>query len=187
IQIPAYEHAIQVYGIQETEWMLCLDVNERLDVKQGSLLNLVKNHHEAAGLVLGVDCFDASIGDEIPPHELVIQSHHLTALEDNPQIHIEKTVFKPEKYQAFTWAPYRYLYKNHAKPVSISKREMRINRYLHRHEINFGKRKANIELDTGTIDDSTVQELLNEGYTIEEQGDSITKFVPDLLKLLKKI
>ena len=186
-QVTAYENAIKVAGLNDTKWMVFLDVDEFLVPPTGSkLTTILENYDEYPGVTLCSDFFDASKIGTLPKRKLVIETVELTgAPVQNPQKAVEKTIVKPDLCTAFVWPPYKCLFKEDQKAAKLSKRVMRINRYVYRYKNYlelYRKIKNKLNVDNRMLPDNVTQELLDVGYEIEDQERVIYRFLPELRK-----
>lgn len=104
----------------------------------------------------------------------------------NIQKVVEKTIFRPSLCTSFTWPPYKCLFKEDQTPIKISKKEMCINHYINRNNIEalFGKRKERLSIDSYFLTEKECLHFLEEGFEIEDQECSIHRFIPELLRAL---
>lgn len=184
-QLPAYENAIKYYAVNDSEWLLFLDVDEFIvPVNAGSVNEVLANYSEYPGLELTSDFFDAS-NRELPKRELLIANVELTERPaQNIMKSIEKTIFKPACNTSFTWPPYKCNFKDDKSARRLSKAELRINKYVNRNqgELNFGKIKEKLRVDSRSLTDNEKTELLEIGYQIEDKERVINRFEPGLRK-----
>jgi len=181
-QTSAYENAVQLRE-KETKWLIFLDVDEFLTpVNDDSFYKILEQYDEYPGVVLQTEFFDASIQDMPPKKNLVIQSLEMTQdPKTNIQKSVEKTIFKPDLCESFTWPPYKCVFKKKQKALKLDDHAIRINQYTNRNKgsLNSQKRKNKIsQIPTG----ANKKALLEAGYEIEDQECLIQRFVPDLLK-----
>lgn len=185
-QVPAYENAIKLFAEKESEWLVFLDVDEFLvPVNANSVAEALENHKENAGLDLTCDYFNASEKDALTKNELLIANADLTNRPaQNVLKSVEKTVFKPEHNTSFTWPPYKCHFKEGMTTAKLSKSELRINKYVNRNkgEVNFGKVKQKIRVDSRSLSEHEKSELLEIGYEIEDSEQAIKRFEPGLRK-----
>jgi hypothetical protein len=186
-QLPAYENASKYYAVNDSEWLLFLDVDEFIvPVNASSVNEVLSNYSEYPGLELTSDFFDAS-NRELPKRELLIANIDLTDRPaQNIRKSIEKTIFKPSCNTSFTWPPYKCNFKDNQQARRLSKAELRINKYVNRNqgELNFGKIKEKLRVDSRALTDSEKTELLQIGYQIEDKERVIYRFEPGLRKRL---
>lgn len=181
-QVPAYENAAKIAAINETKWLVFLDVNEFLVPPQSSNLQEILQKYEAfPGVELRSVFFDSSKLD-VPRRKLVIEALELTDIpEQHPQKGVVKMIFKPEMIKGFTWPPYKCHFKDNQVPVVLNKSELRINHYVNRGSI-FRKNKEIMHVDNRQLTEDELASLLSAGFEIEDQERSIYRFVPSLLK-----
>jgi hypothetical protein len=185
-QIPAYENAIKTRAKNETEWLILMDVDEFLvPTTSSSLKEILKRHDRHPGLVLKQDCFDAS-ETSIAQDQLLIEAHQLIGSETLACTSIEKMIFKPRLCEYFSCFPYKYCFKNDQNAAQLEKREIRINKYLHRfkNHLFFGKSKPQLCIDSRLLADQDLQGLLESGYTIHDQENVITPYIPQMKKIM---
>ena len=184
-QLPAYENAIKYYAVKDSEWLLFLDVDEFIvPVNASSVNEVLANYSEYPGLELTSDFFDAS-NKELLKKELLIANVDLTDRPvQNIKKSIEKTIFKPACNTSFTWPPYKCNFKDNQQARRLSRAELRINKYVDRNqgELNFGKIKEKLRVDSRALTDSERTELLQIGYQIEDKERVINRFEPGLRK-----
>lgn len=183
-QIPAYENAIKWAAVNETKWLVFLDIDEFLFPIEGSnLTEVVEKYKQYPGIVLSNVFFDASRVHALPKRNLVIEATEMRApLPSNPIKTIEKVIFKPELCTYFTWPPYHFIFKDDQAPIKLSKWEGRINRYIDRNSsglVDLRKIKTPLQIDYRSAE-KEVDELLEVGYEVEDH--TIDRFVPTLRK-----
>lgn len=188
IQIPAYEHASKCLAIDETKWLVNLDINEFLvPGSEGTLSSLLEKYENESGIILQSDFFDASKIDQFPKRDLIIQTVELSKrFHKNPFKEVKKTVFKPELTATFSWPPYTVHFKDSQQPIAVLKREMKINHYGNRFAgyITHDRVKERIDVDSRMISEYEMEALLDLGFEIEDQSREIFRFVPQLLQKL---
>lgn len=184
-QLPAYENAIKYYAVNDSEWLLFLDVDEFIvPVNASSVNEVLANYSEYPGLELTSDFFDAS-NKEFLKRELLIANVDLTDRPvQNIKKSVEKTIFKPACNTSFTWPPYKCNFKDNQQARRLSRAELRINKYVDRNqgELNFGKIKEKLRVDSRALTDNERTELLQIGYQIEDKERVINRFEPGLRK-----
>lgn len=182
-EITAYENAMQFKAIQDTEWLVMLDVNEFL-VFQNELKirEVLEKYSEFPGIVLSCDYFDASAKKVFPQRKLLIETLELTkAPKYNPYHAVVKMIFKPHQCNGFIWPPYKMQFMRKQHAIAIGKREMRINHYVNRKE-NLFSIPANIAyVDNRLLSDDEMEKFFNLGYRVEDQDHVIYRFIPELL------
>jgi hypothetical protein len=186
-QTAAYENAARIRAVNETKWLVFVDVNEFLIPGEANkLTDILEKYQECAAVTISSDFFDASIVDTIPRRKLVVQAVELTAPELNPPKEVAKTIFKPVLCKGFTWPPYQCLFKGPQTTVKLKKSELSINRYINRFRgfFQFTKRKEKLNIDSRMLTEEERAELLSEGYEIEDKEYTIQRFIPWLLKKL---
>ena len=189
-QVPAYENAAKIRAVNETKWLVFLDIDEFLVPTSGTKLNrILKKYDKFPGVTLSSDYFDASTVDTLPRRKLVIETLQLTSPPvENPQKGVEKSIIKPELTDSFLWPPYKCRFKDNTDAVEISRNEIRINRYTNRYKSYLqllGKVKTKLHVDNRMLYDGETKELLKMGYEIEDQEKQIYRFVPEMLKRME--
>ena len=186
-QIPAYENAAKYLAVNQTEWLVFLDVDEFLvPSKYDTLTKILESYPDCPGVRISSDFFDASKRDTPRKRNLVIQTTELTKPpEENAQKAIEKTIFRPEFCESFIWPPYRWVFKYNQCAVDIPMRKLRINRYINRYkdysEITVTS-KPKLPIDNRMLTEDATKELLEAGYEIEDQERVIFRFLPELFR-----
>jgi len=186
-QTAAYENAARIRAVNETKWLVFVDVNEFLIPSEANnLKDILEKYQDCAAVTISSDFFDASYVDTIPRRKLVVESVELTAPELNPPKEVTKAIFKPVLCKGFTWPPYQCHFKGPQATVKLKKSELSINRYINRFRgfFHFGKRKEKLNVDSRMLTEEEKAELLNEGYQIEDKEYAIQRFIPWLLKKL---
>ncbi len=187
-QVPAYENAVKNRAINETKWLVFLDVDEYLVFPKEDLKLLIKKYDEYPAVSLVSDHFDCSnFAHVLPRRKLLIETVELAALpERHPQKEVTKTIFKPDECLGFTWPPYECIFKDERSAIKLKKNEARINHYVNRYKgrLNMEKRKEVLRVDHRLLSENEANELLREGYEIEDQERAIQHYVPKLLKRL---
>lgn len=182
-QIPVYEHNIKLRATNETKWLVFMDIDEFLVFNNAeNLSELLEKYNEFPGITLISDYFDSSKKDILPKKRLLIETLTLTkAPQEDVWKEVSKTIFKPEHCKGFTWPPYKCSFKNNQVPMTIRKRELRINNYLNR-DIGFFQRpiKQKLHIDNRDLSDEEQSELLSLDYEMEDNQRVIYRFVPDL-------
>lgn len=181
-RISAYENACRVQAIDETKWLIFLNIDEFLLPPNGENIHaLLEKYDEYPGVTLSSNYFNAEAGS-IPPKNLMIESTKLTkAMSKNNYQKTEKTIFKPKLCQSFTLLPFKYQFKNRKKAVHVRKRDIRINKYLNRGEVPFQVRKNVLQIDSSILSKEELNEILNQGYEIEDQEKAIYQYIPEIL------
>lgn len=187
-QIPAYENASQYVSIQETKWLVFLDVNEFLvSPSSEKITEILQKYEDRPGVDLLCNCFDAT-EESLPLRKLVIETVNLVKPPlKNPQREISKTVFKPELCKGFTWPPYTCHFKDEQIACSLEKSELRINKYLNRSVGFFAKEfKSKLHIDNRSLSDQEVSAYLSQDYEIEDKERVIYRYIPELQKKMKQ-
>lgn len=179
VQIAAYENAL-LLRCKETNWLVFLDIDEFLVPAQANTLpELLHMYQDKPGITVSSQCFNGITDSR---RNLVIENILLVdAPKSKPEKEVSKTLFKPALCDGFTWPPYRCSFKQNQHPIRISSRELRINKYINRSAdvSTFPSRK--IAFDS-LLNEQYTAELLSQGYQIEDQEQSIQRFVPTLLQ-----
>jgi hypothetical protein len=188
VQIPAYENAARFLAINQTKWLTFIDVHEFLvSPTEDKISKVLGYYDEYPGVTLKCDFFNAAKNKEILPRKkLVIQASELSnpyAL--HPHKAITKMIFKPDQCKGSTWPPYRCVFKNLQITANVKKSVLRINNYFNRKSDPFlYKPKDRFYADNRYLSDEDVARILSFGYEIEDQEQSIQRFVPELSKKL---
>ncbi len=188
IQVSAYENAIKWVAPQETKWLAILDIDEFLIPIGGYTLNeMLKKYSQYPGVVLSRTFYDASLVNAFPKKNLVIESLEIigTPSRESPLKRVEKMIFNPRLCDTFTWPPYRCIFKDLQKPIVLTKWELRVNHYSNRNKgylVVSENPKKRVPMDHRSMQEDALGELLETGYTIEDQEKAIYRFVPDVLK-----
>lgn len=186
-QIAAYENATNFRAVNETKWLVILDVNEFLvPTEAGKLTEVLEKYKEYPGIMMPMDFYDASKTDALPRRKLLVETVELVGPQLNPPREVAKTIFKPEFCAGFTWPPYKCLFKTKQGPVRLKKHELRINRYVNRFKghIGPGKLREKLDVDNRLLSEEEMSELFAEDYEIADQERIIHRFIPQLLKKL---
>ena len=182
-QISAYENAARFRAIDETKWLVFVDLDEYLlPPSSNSLREILERYDAYPGIILAKDYFDSSPDGMFGRRSLVIESS--AKVDSSKEIvdkNVEKTIFKPDQYEYFLWAPYRCVFKGNKQPAKLSKREVRINRYINRsvQHLFSGKSNDTIRANVRLLSQDEVRDLLDESADHE---NSIYRYVPDLRK-----
>jgi hypothetical protein len=185
-QVTAYENAVRRWGIDETKWMVVLDVGEFLvPAQETNLKNILAIYEDYPGVILASDFYDATPANVVPNRRLVIEAVELTkAPKQNIQKAVEKMIFKPEESVGFFWPPFVQAFKNERIPVKVNRKAMRVNQYTNRKRMpwRFAKAKDKMHVDNRVISQDETNYWLEGDYEIEDQERAIQRFVPELLK-----
>jgi hypothetical protein len=184
-QIPAYENAVNFIAKQETKWLVFLDIDEFLVSPKGSITDLLNEYDDCSGLAISSVFFETYKHEIFPDKKLLIQSLDLTS---SPKLIVDKSVkkilFKPTQCIGFNWPPYQCRFKDPHACVAVSRKELRINRYINRNG-NYSpleNSKPKLDVDNRILPDEMTIEFLAEGYVIEDQERPIFQLIPQLLK-----
>lgn len=185
-QVSAYENAAKFRAINETKWLVFIDVDEfLLPANAGTLTEILEKYDSCPGVTLSRDFYDASNIDQLSKKKLLIENLKMVGSPKEKICRsVEKTIFKPEFCKCFNWPPFRYTFKDNQVAARVSKYEMHINSYLNRNVrfIDPGKIKEKLLVDQRAISKDEIQDLLEAGYEIEDQEKIIYRYVPALLK-----
>lgn len=188
-QIPAYENALLLHAVKETEWLTFLNVDEFLVPMHGNrITDVLDRYQEYSGVDLSMEWYEGFNVGRDPTRKLVIETVELTK---DPREDVQKTVskmiFKPEKCKGFTWPPYQCVFNENSESTSVSRSELRVNRYLHRFKgfLQFGKKAEKLRVDNRLLQESEIRQLLDFGYEIIDQERAIYRFVPQVRESMK--
>lgn len=185
-KLHAYEHAAKYRALNETRWLVILDVDEYLVPVEGNRMDeVLQKYDNDVAVTLKCDFFDASVIDVLPRRELLIETVELTGPPaQNIQRAVDKMIFKPEQYTIFTWPPYRCHFKDDALPVPLTRQQMRINKYVNRFNgsWHFSKRKERLHVDNRLLTEYQSEEVLRNGFVMEDKERTILRFEPQLRK-----
>lgn len=183
-QIPAYENALKMATTCRTKWLIFLDVSEFIvPVADSSFKEMLSRYEGLSGISIATDYFDASDITALPRRKLLIETVEMTGTpKKNPDRGITKMVFQPQTCKGFSWPPYRCVFKEGQKEIEVGRGELRINHYTKRFKgfLDLGKKKDKLHLDNRDLTETQLYDLLEEGYEIEDQEQTISKFMPKL-------
>jgi len=189
-QAAAYENAIHIRAKDKTEWLALLNVDEFLVLGERETIGeFLQDYGEFPAVALESDCFDASKVPSTPGMRFVIETVDLSAPPiENPHRAVPKMIFKPEFCTSFTWTPYTCLFRDRKAAQPIVKRQMKINRYVHRYKgaLHFGKLQQKADCDNRYVTDAEVKDLLQKGYVVEDRQQAIFRFLPKLVKKMER-
>ncbi len=183
-QVSAYENAVRYRAVNETKWMVFVDVDEYLiPTEANSLPEILGKYNEYPAVTLSRVFFDASNIDVVPKRKLLIETVEMIGSPpQNLSRSVEKTIFKPNLCQEVTWPPYKFIFKDDQKPVVLTQHDIRINRYVDRYLGYRGKQRTKFPMDHRVLVEKEKNELLEQGFEIEDQERLIYRFVPELKK-----
>lgn len=187
-QFTAYENAVKYQALNETKWLLFLDIDEFLVPPCKSIPEILQKYDDYPGVTLISEYFDASDLGSLPKRKLIIQSAELTLPpKPTPRKAVEKTIFKPELTTYFTWPPHQYVFSNGKKAIEVTRDKLRINQYLDRNK-GFIPEKVKHKLNMGgqKLSYDEMKEWMNRGYEIEDPEKAIYRYVPELLEKLEQ-
>jgi glycosyl transferase family 92 len=183
-RVPAYEHAIHVKAKHETNWLICIDINEFLvPGEEYNLKEVLEKYKESPGLALETDCYDAShLNSKKPVIESIKRSNPSCSLETS----VAKIIFNPKLVDYMIWPPYTCVFKNQCSSTTIDKYVLRINQYVNR---KFGSKPGSssftpFQIDSRRISEKELDNLLKTGCEIEDTERAIYRFIPELRKKL---
>lgn len=183
-QIPAYENAVALRAAKETNWLVFLNVDEFLVPMPGNRLSdVLEKYRDFPAISLTSEWYEADNAGRDPTRKLVIETVELVAdPHENIQKQVVKMIVKPSEYKGFQWAPYRCTFDDQ-KPVAANRHELRVNRYLNRYKgfLDHRKKQEKLQIDNRGLSEGEKNQLLEMGYTIEDQEKAIYQFVPELL------
>jgi hypothetical protein len=188
VQIPAYENAARFLAVNETKWLTFLDVHEFLvSPTEDNIITALDFYDEYPGVTLKCNFFNAAKNSELLPRKkLVIQASELSnpyAL--HPYKTVTKMIFKPDRCKGSIWPPYQCVFKNLQIAANAEKSSLRINNYFNRKGDPFlYKTKDRFYADNRSMRDEDIARILSFGYEIEDQEQSIQRFIPKLSKKL---
>jgi hypothetical protein len=188
-QVTAYENALKWRALHETEWLALLDVNEYITpIKDNKITDIIKKHKNFPGIAIQTEYYDASQNlDAYPKRHLLIETVELSAPPvQKPHKSIVKMIVQPEQCTSFNWPPYRCNFQNDRSPAYLTRHELRINQYVNRYSgfLYFGKSREKLNVDNRTVSASEITELLQNGYSVDDQEKSIFRFIPQMLKTM---
>ena len=187
-QIPAYENAVKYQAINETKWLVFVDIDEFLvSPNEDKIIEVLEKYDQYPGITLVCEYFDASRLNYFKKRELIIETLELTQKPQiNPQIAVEKTIFKPESCLGFEWPPYKCNFKNLQIAAAVSKKELRINHYVNRNGMfYYSKTKYKLDIDNRLLSEEQIKELLAANYEIEDHDRPIYRFIPENEKKIR--
>lgn len=183
-QLPAYEHAIKTKAVNESDWIVIVNVDEFLvSPQEETLLSVLERYQDYPGLILGQEHFDAS-QEDAAERKLLIQT---SAMTQEPRLDerkkVVKTIFKPEYSTAFTWAPYQVIFKNLQTARPLNKQELRVNHYTNRDvdHLFYVHQKEKADVDHRYLSEEDKKAILALDFVIEDQEKAIHRFVPQML------
>jgi hypothetical protein len=188
VEIPAYENAARFLAVNQTKWLTFIGVHEFLvSPAEDKISKVLGYYDEYPGVALKCDFFNAAKNREILQRKkLVIQASELSnpyAL--HPHKAVAKMIFKPDQCKSSTWPPYQCVFKNLQITANVEKSVLRINNYCNRRSDPFlYKPKDRFYADNRSLNDEEIARILSFGYEIEDQEQSIQRFIPELSKKL---
>lgn len=183
-RLPAYENGAKYAALNETEWLILLEVDEFIvPVVDRSIKNVLKKYEDHSGVLFEVQHFCASRKNSHVGNKLVIESLQLIEPEEECiQNELEKVIFRPEDYGYFTWPPYKHCFFEGKTVEQAKAGEFRINKYHNRPKgtLHFGRIRRKLYMDNRQLTKEESLGLLQIGYEIEDQERAIFRFVPEL-------
>lgn len=185
-QIPAYQNAASYRAINETKWLVFVDLDEYLVAPAASNLKEVLKKYDAyPGVVLSREFFDCSQRGMFAKRKLIIEAtDKVSAPKESLPRTVEKTIFKPEEHQYFSWAPYKCIFKGDKKAIALDKKELHVNRYLNRdakHSFSGRTEYALHAVNRAEIDDEESERFIGSRNGAEDTN-SMQRFVAPLSK-----
>lgn len=182
MQIPAYENAVNFLAKNQTKWIVFIDTDEFLVCPQEDIKEILQKYDDFCGISLSTDYFDIDFNLK---QKLLIETMDLIK-PPTPVVgkSIAKMIFKPDLCEGFRWPPYTCIFKNQGCSIPLSKKELRVNRYLNRY-LEYGimeKKRPKLVIDTRDLPEEECARFLEEGYVIEDQERSLYHFVPKLMQ-----
>lgn len=183
IQLPAYEHAIQL-SMKETKWLALIDIDEFIVPKLSDTITpLLEQYEEFPAIRLYWHVYGTSGVQELHPNQLVIETFHKTCLPDEDfNTKFFKTILRPEEYIQFHWPPHIAMYRNDEPDIVVNKFEAQINHYINRSVKFFYDTKLKTRqgaLNEG-MTESDIQYFLSVGNAMEDEERAIMRFIPRL-------
>jgi hypothetical protein len=184
-QVTAYENAIKWSALNQTKWLVFLDVDEFLvPPASDSIIEVLDRYDEYPGIVISSDSFNAAKRGALPPRKLVIEALEIKAPVKRDLLRtVTKTIFKPDLCTHFIWPPYECQFQGNAEAIRIDRMELRINRYEDRmrfQRIEVISKPLHFEERYPT--QGEISELLKMGYEVEDPERAIYRFIPTLYK-----
>ena len=182
--VSAYEHAIRFQAVGETKWLTILNINEFLLPSNGeTLTQLLERYENYPGIILSSYSYDSSKRHPISKNSLIIEAACLThSPKTIPFNVVEKTIFKPEKCASFTWPPIKYKFKEKELAKTVSCYEARVNSYWNRGYSTIQASKHKLLIDHRTFLEEELNQILDQGYEIEDREKQIHQYIPELRK-----
>jgi Glycosyltransferase family 92 len=181
-QITAYENAIKYEALDQTKWLIFLDVEEYLVPSQvDSLIAILDKYDQYSGIDICRAFYDGTQCEIKKRDELQIEAVDLIqSLPINVLYDVSKTIFKPSLCKGFTWPPYKCQFQDTQKTVALVKAELCINHYVN----NIVDYKYNHLIGTRNPDQRmfTKSELASCLSTQIDQERLIYRFMPELRK-----
>ncbi len=186
-QVSAYENATKFRALNQTKWLVIIDIDEYLLPANAEKLTDILDHYDRyPGVILSRDFYDVSRVDQISKKKLLIENLNKVGEpeEENIWRDVEKTIFKPELCETFTWPPFKYEFKNSQLAVRVNKYEMRINNYINRNMgfTDIAKLKEKLRVNQKAFTNEELEDLLERGYEIEDQERTIYRYIPEMLQ-----
>lgn len=185
-QLTAYENAAKYTALNDTDWLVFMDVDEYLlPVYANTITEVLDRYAEESGLQLTCNFFDASHVEGLAKRTLLIETVELIGSpKKNIQKSVEKTIFKPEWHTTVSWPPFKCNFKDSKVAVKLSKNELRINKYENRYRglLHFEKAKEKLFIDNRILTENEIKDLLEIGFEIDDSERSIYRFRSELKK-----
>jgi Glycosyltransferase family 92 len=183
-QIPAYENAIKFRAIGTTKWLALLNTDEYLlPVHSYMILDLLEKYDSYPAITLETDVFDGSKVTLSPAAQLLIEAREwIQSPATNIYKEFNKLILKPELCVGFAWPPYEIKFKNDQEAISLARSDLRINRYVNRNKPFIDPVKRKLYINSRFMPRNALSELLNQGYAIEDDEQTISRYLPELKK-----
>lgn len=181
-QLPAYENAIKFRALKTTKWLALLNTDEYLvPVCSYKITELLQQYDSYPAIALETDVFDGSQSNLSPSTHMLIESKDL--IKPPPQSlykSFTKLILKPELCAGFAWPPYQIQFQDNQQPISLNRSDMRINCYANRDKPFLDPLKHKLYIHSRFMPRSTLSELLDQGYAIEDEEQAIARYLPEL-------
>jgi hypothetical protein len=186
-QLTAFGNALVWTAVNQTKWMIFLDVDEFLvPPSSDKITDVLVRYDEYPGIIISSDSYNASKKGFLPQRKLVVESLEIKAPVKRDLLRsVQKEIFKPDLCKAFLWPPYTCVFKDDAEAIQIDRMELRINHYEERMRFQrIDKITKALHFEQPYPTQGEINELLNMGYEVEDRERAIYRFIPDLYKNL---
>lgn len=130
-KLTAYEHASKYRSIQETKWLVLLDVNEYLVTQsKENLLEYLRNCTQADAICVSRYAYYTPVSSSSIIRKLKIESRKL--LRDPRSkafFKMTKSIFRPQRHKELLWPSCLSLVKNPQNILNLDERVVRVNGY----------------------------------------------------------